>query len=161
MKAFKTISILFIMISLCSVAYSQSKQEKETLQAERLKQVIESDDFTINANIAYPRGGRSMPLTGSYSLRVKNDSIFSHLPYFGRAYTIPYDGGAGLIFDAPIIEYSVTYNKKGRARILLTARTTEDQYKYTLEVYPNGSTTIQVNMVNRQSISFSGELDNQ
>ena len=50
-------------------------------------------------------------------------------------------------------------NKKGAAKIEFIARSPEDRFKFSLTIYPNGSTSINVNMQNRESISFSGEME--
>lgn len=49
--------------------------------------------------------------------------------------------------------------KKGNAVIKFVARNPEDRYEFRAKVFPNGSASIDVNMQNRQSISFQGELD--
>ena len=40
--------------------------------------------------------GGSKHLTSDYSLEIRNDSVYSYLPYFGVAYNVPYGGGKGL-----------------------------------------------------------------
>lgn len=62
-----------------------------------------------------PMRGNSRTLTSSYSLKIKNDSVFSNLPYFGVAYS--------------------------------------------LTIFPNGSASINVLPTNRQSISFTGDME--
>ena len=47
---------------------------------------------------------------------------FSQLPYFGRAYSIPYGGGQGLMFNAPIDQYTMAMGKRGAAKINFTAK---------------------------------------
>ena len=103
--------------------------------------------------------GGSKHLTSDYSLEIRNDSVYSYLPYFGVAYNVPYGGGKGLNFSAPLSEYTSAYNKKGNAKITLEVRNEEDNYLYNITIYPNGSSNIQVTPTNRQSISFSGEMD--
>lgn len=152
---------MLLLIGVCTLS-AQTKEDKKQQQIrerEILKELIDAGNYKIDASMAYPRRGRSVPLTSPYSLEIKNDSVFSHLPYYGRAYSIPYGGGQGLVFSAPVTEYKVTYNKKGEAKINITARTNEDQYKYTITVFPNGSSSINVSMQNRESISFSGQLE--
>ena len=102
--------------------------------------------------------GGSKHLTSDYSLEIRNDSVYSYLPYFGVAYNVPYGGGKGLN-SAPLSEYTSTYSKKGNAKITLKVRNEEDNYLYNITIYPNGSSNIQVTPTNRQSISFSGEID--
>ena len=72
---------------------------------------------------------------------------------------VPAGGGKGLNFSAPLSEYTSTYSKKGNAKITLKVRNEEDNYLYNITIYPNGSSNIQVTPTNRQSISFSGEMD--
>ena len=50
-------------------------------------------------------------------------------------------------------------DKKGNAVIQFIIRNPEDRYEFRAKVYPNGSASIDVNMQNRQSISFQGKLD--
>ena len=64
----------------------------------------------------------------------------------------------GLNFKAVLKEYSMEMDKKGNAVIEFIARNPEDRYEYRVKVFPNGSASIDVNMQNRQSISFQGEL---
>ena len=93
-----------------------------------------------------PARGRSVMLTSPYSVEIRNDSIISHLPYYGRAYSIPYGGGEGLNFKAPLTDYKLDWDKKGTAKIKFTARSTEDKFDFDIDIFSNGSSTIFVNM---------------
>ena len=75
-----------------------------------------------------PMKGRSRSLTSNYSVEVRNDSVFSYLPYFGEAYNIPYGGGKGLIFNAPISQYQTKHLKKGKVQINFKVNNEEDKY---------------------------------
>lgn len=149
--------LLALLVGLPTLS-AQSKKEKEVLKKAAVKELILSENYKIDVTSAIPMRGRSIPLTSSYSLEIRNDSIISHLPYYGRAYSIPYGGGSGLIFKAPIKEYTMELDKKGKARIKFKARNPEDLYEFSVTIYDNGSANIDVNMQNRQSISFLGEL---
>ena len=48
--------------------------------------------------------------------------------------------------------------KRGAAKINFTAKSPEDQFKFRITIYSNGSSSIDVDMQNRESISFSGDL---
>lgn len=153
--------IIILMIAGTFTLSAQTKKEKEELKRQELKEVIDSKNYKIDVDRAYPRRGSSRSLTSPYSLEIRNDSVISWLPFFGRAYSIPYGGGDGLTFSAPISEYKVNYSKKGAAKINISAHTSEDQFKFAVTVQPGGASTISVNMVNRESISFSGRLDDK
>ena len=99
-----------------------------------------------------------MNLTTLYSLEMRGDSVVSYLPYFGRAYSLPYGGGDGLRFETLVSDYQLSYNKKGKARIRFTARTKEDTFQFHVDVFTNGSATIGVTSTNRQGISYQGKL---
>lgn len=162
MKVSKLVVTAFFLIpgSLCPLA-AQSKKEKKAQTEKAVRAAIDARRYKIKVDRATPMKGGSKYLTSNYTLEIRNDSLFSYLPYFGVAYNIPYGGGKGLIFNAPISEYSTEYNKKGTARINLKLRNEEDNFLYHITVFPDGSSSIQVTPGNRQSISFSGEMDMQ
>lgn len=149
--------LLALLVGIPTLS-AQSKKEKKEQKKEAVKKLIESENYKIDVNTAMPMRGRSIPLTSSHSLEIRNDSVISYLPYYGRAYSIPYGGGDGLNFKAVLKEYSMEMDKKGNAVIEFIARNPEDRYEYRVKVFPNGSASIDVNMQNRQSISFQGEL---
>ena len=141
MKAIRIIfSLLLIMAISIPTLSAQTKKEKKELKKQAVEKLITSGKYKIDVNRALPARGRSVMLTSPYSVEIRNDSIISHLPYYGRAYSIPYGGGEGLNFKAPLTDYKLDWDKKGTAKI-------------------NGSSTIFVNMQNRQSINFRGEVD--
>ena len=116
--------------------YSQSKKEREEQKAKEIKE--------IEVDRALPMGGRTVHLTTPYSLEMRGDSAISYLPYFGRAYSLPYGGGDGMRFEESITDYQSTFDKKGTARIKF--------------VFSNGSAIISVTPTNRQNITYQGEL---
>ncbi len=160
MKAMKRIMMLLLLMMVAGslTLYAQSSKEKKQQEAKAVKEKVVSKNYKTEVSVAYPLSGRMRNLTSLYSLEVKNDSVFSYLPYFGRAYSIPYGGGQGLIFNAPIDSYEMEYGKKGEARVKLVARNSEDRFQFSLSIYSNGSVSINVNMQNRESIGYSGNL---
>ena len=143
--------LLALLVGLPTLS-AQSKKEKKEQKKEAVKELIVSENYKIDVNTAMPMRGRSIPLTSLYSLEIRNDSVISY-------YSIPYGGGNGLNFKAPLKEYNMKLDKKGNSVITFTARNPEDKFDFRVKVYSNGSTSIDVNMQNRQSISFQGELD--
>ena len=103
--------------------------------------------------------GPSRHLTSNYSVEIRNDSVFSYLPYFGIAYSAPYGGrGKGLIFDEKITDHKLIFDKKGTANISFRTRTEEDSYIYWIKVFTSGSADVRVTPNNKQSISYYGEF---
>ena len=98
------------------------------------------------------------PIEGEYSLEVRNDSMFSHLPYMGEARNLPYGGGVGLNFDEHISSYVQQQQKNDEYLIEIGVKNTEDVYVYTIRVFDNGRSSIDVRSRLRDPISYSGEL---
>ncbi|MBP1615951.1 MAG: hypothetical protein H6Q13_3399 [Bacteroidetes bacterium] len=151
--------LLVLLVAGTEWSTAQSKEEKKAEKEQAVKEKIESRNYSVDVNTALPRRGISIHLTSSYSLEVRNDSLSSWLPYYGRAYSIPYGGGDGLTFKAPIEGYKLSYDKRGTAKIEFTAHTKEDLYEFNILIFTSGSSSISVNMHNRDSIDFSGELN--
>ena len=161
MKTRRFLGIICLILCIGSVTVvAQSKQSKKQKKENAIKALVESGNYKIDVTMANPQRGKSIMLTSPYSLEVRNDSVISQLPFYGRAYSIPYGGGDGLMFKAPLNEYNVVYNtKKKRVEIKMKAKTSEDTFEYNFDIYYNGSSRINVNMQNRESISYSGEID--
>ena len=158
----KTIRIIFSLLLITAMSMptlsAQTKKEKKELKKQAVEKLVTSGKYKINVNRALPARGRSVTLTSPYSVEIRNDSVISYLPYYGRAYSIPYGGGEGLNFKAPLTDYKLEWDKKETAKIKFSARS-EEEFDFSIDVFSNGSSTIFVNMQNRQSISFQGELD--
>lgn len=160
MKARKNfISLLSVLITLSLPLSAQSKKQKKEEISKTIRELVEAQEIKVEVDIAYPMRGPSRHLTSNYSVEIRNDSIFSYLPYFGIAYSVPYGGrGKGLIFDEKITEYKVIFDKKGTANISFRTRTDEDSYVYWINIYTSGSANVRVTPNNKQSISFNGEF---
>ena len=139
--------LLLVMLAGIPTLSAQTKKEKKEQKKEAVRQLIVSEDYKIDVNTAMPMRGRSIPLTSQYSLQIRNDSVFSYLPYYGRAYSVPYK------------EYTMDMDKKGNAIIKFSARSPEDFFEFRAKVFPDGTTSIDVTMQNRQAISYRGEVD--
>ena len=103
MKTKKQILMLLLaMLAGIPTLSAQTKKEKKEQKKEAVRQLIVSENYKIDVNTAMPMRGRNITLSSPYSLEIRNDSVFSYLPYYGRAYSVPYGGGSGLIFNAPL-----------------------------------------------------------
>ena len=162
LRFMKNVRLLFLIGIVLTIGgqslYSQNKKERKEQKAKDIKEMIESGRFTIDVDRALPMGGRTVNLTTPYSLEMRGDSAISYLPYFGRAYSLPYGGGDGMRFEESITDYQSTFDKKGTARIKFAARTKEDTFRFDVQVFSNGSAIISVTPANRQNITYQGEL---
>ena len=107
----------------------------------------------------HPMKGPSKAVSYGYSVEVRNDSLISYLPYFGRAYNVPYGGGKGLNFSAPIESYREGVGKNGKRHIEIGLTNDEDTYLYVLDVFDNGSSSVSVSARQREQISYTGDME--
>lgn len=136
----------------------QSRAEKKALLAQTIRQQVDERQYEIIVRQAFPLGGTPIMLTTPYSLTIIGDSINSYLPYFGRAWNVPYGGGKALNFTGHIREYYSTWVSDQQVRIAIIVENDEDIYQYDVEVFLNSSAYINVSCRNRQTIGFSGEM---
>ncbi len=137
---------------------SQGGKVQVSQQAEKTREALAQKKYTIGVGQALPARGRAVNLNSNYSLTVSGDSVYSHLPYFGRAYNVPYGGGSGLVFDAPITGYTVKEGRKGLTEVSFEARTGEDWFRFNIRVSPGGGSYISVLPGQREAISFDGRM---
>ena len=161
MKTNRLILLGLICLTAAMPATAQSRSEKKTRIERIVKEAIAARQYKINVDRMQPMRGSSRSLTTNYTLEVRNDSVFSYLPYFGVAYNAPYGGGKSLNFNAPITGYTTKPLKKGKTRIDFKTRSEDDNYEYSLTVFPDGSTSIHIQSMNKQSISFTGDMDTE
>lgn len=152
---------IFIVMAaaLAGCATTAERMEREARTAAQVSEALASRHYTINVLMMYPQRGRAVNLTTNYSVEVKGDSLISYLPYFGRAYNVPYGGGKGLNFIAPITGYQTETDRKGITRVVLTTENEEDRYQYVLEVSSSGDSYVQVQSRQRDFIRYSGRMD--
>ena len=156
----KKLVVIFGAGLLALAAVSCGTTTKMTAeQQQALRTAIENRNFTITVDKAFPQRGNMINLTSPYSLTIKGDSVYSYLPYFGQAYSIPYGGGAGLNFNGTLTDYEIAAGKRGVNIVTFRVQSPDGRVEYRLEIESEGSSTITVNSQNRQSIRFMGDME--
>ena len=147
----------WVMLVGCATAEERAARAAE--HAKAVKTALQERNYQIAVNRMYPSRGASKTVSSGYTVEVRNDSLISYLPYFGRAYDVPYGGGNGLNFSAPIRNYKESQTKSDLRHIEIDVKNDEDTYLYTLDIFDNGSTDINVRSRQREPISFSGQME--
>ena len=156
----KFVILLFtIALAACSSLTSAEKAERDEKTAQAVEKVLAERRYKVEISMMNPRRGGTVNVSPDFSLEVKGDTLVSYLPYFGRAYSVPYGGGKGLNFTAPISEYYSAKGRKGATLITMKAANEEDVYSFRLEIFTNGSTSIDLTARERESISYSGQME--
>ena len=147
---------LTITTSGCSLSKELTRDKKSANEA-LLLEAIDKRSFVVEVDRAHPLTGESRMLTTLYSLEVNGEKVKSHLPYFGRAYSVPYGGGDGLIFESVITDYQSSTKKKGETVLSFKAKTKEDHFVYRVYLSPSGTASIDITSIHRHPISFTGK----
>ena len=162
MKTINFIGLALISFLIMSCSSGKSVSGKVDKYA-WIVQRIDSGKFKIEVNQAYPMPGTVsegvINLTSMYTLEIRNDSVLSWLPYYGRAYVAPMDPNrGGLEFMEPYSNYKKIYSSKKGFTINFNAKTKEDNYRFVVEIGPEGYASIGVTCYKRSFIRFSGQM---
>ena len=152
--------VAVLAVSACGVLSSETREERvarEAREAQMVRKAVETGNFTIDIDRMYPIRGMSKTVS-NYSIKVKDNVLNSYLPFFGQAWRVPYGGGHGLSFEAPVLNYSVANNGKDGYEIRIFVKTDEDEHLYRLTLFDNGRASLDVQSGNRDRISYTGEM---
>lgn len=158
---------VWMLLALAPPAIAQklSKEEKarqleEAFQATRT--LIESKKFQIEINRVFPTSGKDVSRFNPRGEMSINDTIAKgHLPFFGRAYSLPYGENGGIEFDNKIKDEKIKIIEKKRKKSILYTFTVvgkNDQYQFTIEAIGGNGCSISLNSNNRAQISYSGTI---
>ena len=150
---------LVAVVVLSGCGTSEERAARAAEQATKVRNALKERHFKISVDHMYPMKGGMKSVSYGYSVEVRNDSLISYLPYIGRAHNVPYGGGNGLNFSERIGSYHENQVKDGKWHIDIDVTNEEDTYRYQIDVFDNGSSSISVESRQRERISYSGEMD--
>lgn len=152
-------NIFIILISAFTLMPVEKMEAQEQNVVENLQDIITKKQFTFLAETAVPSNFRSRPLSFGYDVQVAPDSVISHLPYFGRAYSAQIDPTKGGIqFISTDFNYQVEEKDKGGWIVTILPKDYSDVQQMYLHVTESGYATLQVVSTFRQPISFHGRI---
>lgn len=152
------IQVLILMLMFVTQIQAQNNITKAQ-KREQMKQLLEGKEYIFIAQSAYTASGRMVQLTSEYFLKVKGDSLESHLPFFGVAFRAPFSSTVSpLSFISSDFDYSMVENKKGRFDVTIRLNKPDDPNILNLSVSSGGYADLRVISTDRQAMSFYGEL---
>lgn len=153
------IALLVTMFLLQACGTAQTAAEKQKLAAD-IVNAVEVPDFTFKARHAYPSGYRSVYLSPYYDVKVGTDTVTAYLPYYGRAYRAPMDPReGGYRFTSTDFEYQAQPgNREGNWQVVVKINDLDRPVTFRFDIWENGSARLDVTDVDRQQISFQGEI---
>ncbi|MEG1738278.1 MAG: DUF4251 domain-containing protein [Odoribacter sp.] len=165
MKTVWLILSLFLFVGSLPVS-AQKKNSKEE-KAARLEEafqktqvLVKSNHFKINIDRVYTQSGQDVSRFNPSGEIIITDSVAKgNLPFFGRAYSLPYGEGGGIEFDGPVKDRSILEKKKKRALIYqFSVAGGNDTYQFNIDIAPSGGCTVNLMSNNRAYISYSGSV---
>lgn len=141
------------LLAFAAVPMALQAQDKKT------DALIEAKTYIFNANTAMPMRGSSIPLTSAYTLQVGPDTVIADLPYFGRAFSAPFNpSDGGIKFNSTNFDYTSEEAKNGRYDIIITPKDVSNARQLRLSISENGYATLNVTSNNKDNISFYGTV---
>jgi len=98
--------------------------------------------------------------TGNF-LKIEGDSVSANLPYFGeRQFGGGYGSATGIEFNGLPENYVQEFNTdKQKYTISFQINNSSDRYMVYVDIFPNLSSVVSVNMANRNSIQYNGRVN--
>jgi hypothetical protein len=161
-KIIKLLNILlpiFLLITWIT-ACNTSKYAVIPLTENDISKAITNSKWEFAINQVIPQYGRSLQATGDYTIDFNDNKLNVYLPYYGSAY-----GGANTFSGASPLDFTsndfTTDKKQGTQgetliRFKLNDNSEVDLINFT--IFSNGKTSVNIEMINRTSISFNGML---
>jgi hypothetical protein len=147
----------FLLVNCLAFALTTTAQKNKEERIQAVKNAVDSQRYTFYAEYVNPLRGTQQYLTPYYTLRITKDTIDCFLPYFGRAYQAPINpADGGIKFMSTNFEYSNSPGKKGSWYIKIRPKDAPEVQQLTLQIFTDGTTTLQVMSTNKDAISFNG-----
>lgn len=150
--------LLFIML-FSAESRAQNTRHDKYLQTQQLRSLLDSKKYFFIAQSAYTASGAMIQLTSEFFLKLDGDTLESHLPFFGVAFNAPFSStGSPLSFQSSDFNYRISKGKRGRIEIEIRLNKPEDPNLLYLSVSSAGFADLRVISLNRQLMSFYGEI---
>ncbi|HEV2480835.1 MAG TPA: DUF4251 domain-containing protein [Puia sp.] len=149
-------SLLFICALACTLTAGAQSPDKTA----GVKTLVESQNYTFQAQTALPMRGPARQLTTEFEMQVTKNKVVSALPYFGRAYVAPMNPAqGGMDFTSKQFDYTVTPGKKGGWEVVIKPKDLKNDVKQLyLSISQDGYASLHVISQNEDAISYNGVI---
>lgn len=155
-KVLILISLMMFVLMSCGTGNKVVDQQR----ADAIKALLESRQFVVMVGSMRPLSAPTTPVSQGHKMIVREGSVSCYLPYAGSGQNIGYgaSGYKAMNFSSAILDYKVEYPKADRARVTFRVDNGDDNYRFHVEVFMNGKTTIDVDPRGRDAVSYSGMI---
>lgn len=162
---YKRLILMTIVLCTFNGLFAQSKKEEKKAKKEKeyqeMVKLVESKKLEFEATWANAQGGARINLIGNPNhIRIKGDSAFVYLPFFGvrTGGVAGYGGGEGGIkIENKIENLKIEYDdKKQRIKIHFRSSDVIERHDFYMTVFGGGNTNVNVTSSSRSTISYDG-----
>ena len=155
-KALLFSTIVLMLMTACGSGNKVIDQQR----ADAIKSLIESRQFIVMVGSMRPLSAPTTPVSQGHKMIIRDGMVTCYLPYAGSGQNVGYgaSGYKAMNFSSALLDYKVEYPKPDRARITFRVDNGDDNYRFHVEVFMNGKTTIDVEPRGRDAVSYSGML---
>ncbi len=161
--------ITTFLIVLCVLSVNAQEPDKITKkeakakilseEKEIVKNHIENKSFVFDARTAFSATAGNFNVSYPYNVRLANDSVYSYLPYYGRAYKADYGSTESpMVFNLPVKEIEISKTRKKGYQVDVKVEKGMDNILFSFNISETGSATLTVNSSDRQAITYYGEI---
>ena len=156
----KVLLISLTLLAVVLMACSSSKNAVDPARAQAVRALLEQRQFVVMVGSMRPMSAPTMSVSQGQKMIIRDGMVTCYLPYVGSGQNVGYgaSGYKALNFSSAILDYKVEYPKEDRARVTFRVDNGDDNYRFHIEVFMNGKTTIDVDPRGRDAISYSGML---
>ena len=152
--------LLILALVMTMVACNSSKNAVDPQRAQAIRTLLESQQYMVMVGSMRPLSAPTISVSQGQKMIVRNGTVSCYLPYAGSGQNVGYgaSGYKALNFTADILDYKVEYPKEDRAKVTFRVENGDDSYRFHIEVFMTGKTTIDVDPRGRDAISYSGQM---
>lgn len=151
---------IFAFLALITVVLSQCTSSQHVFKNGEVEAMVNAHEFKFVAESAIPLRQKVRNFTSNYDVTVKNDSLVSYLPYFGRAHRAPMDPtDIGIQFTSTNFSYQVQTEKSNNWKVTIKPNDQAGIQEFNFDIFANGNATLHVTSTSRDPISFRGRIE--
>ena len=149
-------TFVLMLLAACSTGDKVVDQQR----TDAIKYLLESRQFVVMVGSMRPLTAPTTPVSQGQKMIIRDGMVTCYLPYAGSGQNVGYgaSGYKAMNFSSAILDYKVEYPKADRARVTFKVENGDDSYRFHVEVFMNGKTTIDVDPRGRDAISYSGMI---
>lgn len=156
----KILVLSAVLLSVLLMSCGTSNQVVDQQRTDAIKALLEARQFVVMVGSMRPLTAPTTPVSQGQKMIVRDGMVTCYLPYAGSGQNVGYgaSGYKAMNFSSAILDYKVEYPKADRARVTFKVENGDDSYRFHVEVFMNGKTTIDVDPRGRDAISYSGMI---